>query len=67
MTVTSLICTYLYGSLAIVRAALEGYTKMAKNLLKAIDKLAQAAMTICRYTIDVAIDTTIKLVKQYEK
>lgn len=67
MTVTSLICTYLYGSLAIVRAALEGYTKMAKNLLKAIDKLAQAAMFICRYTIDIAIDTTIKLVKQYEK
>ena len=67
MTVTSLICTYLYGSLAAIRAAVEGYTKMAKNLLKAIDKLAQAAMTICRYTIDVAIDTTIKLVKQYEK
>ena len=67
MSVTSLICTYLYGSLAIIRATIETSIKMSKNLLEGLNKVAQAAITVCRYTIDVAINTTVKLVKQYEK
>lgn len=67
MKVTSLICTYLYGTLSIIKAALEGYTAAAKNLLEGIDKIATAAITVCNFMIDTVIDTTIKLVKQYEK
>lgn len=67
MKVTSLICTYLYGVLSLVKAGVESIIKAAKNLLKGIDKIAQAAITVCRYTIDVTMDTIIKLVKQYEK
>lgn len=67
MKVVSLICTYLYGTLSLIKATVEGFIKLAKNLLKGIDKIAQAALTVCRFTIDTAIDTTIKIVKQYEK
>ena len=60
-------CTYIYGSLAIIKAAIEGYMTVAKSLLKRIDAIAQAALTVARYTIDVAVTTTINLVKTYEK
>lgn len=60
-------CTYLYGSLSIIKAAVEGYMTVAKSILKRIDALAQAALTVARYTIDVAVNTTINLVKMYEK
>lgn len=67
MKVASLMCTYIYGSLSVIKAAIEGYRTIAKSILKRIDAIAQAAMTVARYTIDVAINTMINLVKTYEK
>ena len=67
MKLASLMCTYIYGSLAIVKAAIEGYRTVAKSLLKRIDAVAQAAITTIRYALDTEIETIINLVKVYEK
>ena len=67
MKIASLICTYLYGTLAIIKTAVEGYIGLAKGILKRLDSAAQAAITTCRFVIDTAISTTVNLVKEYEK
>lgn len=67
MGVASLICTYLYGSLAVVRNVIEGYIQIAKNLIKKVDSLATALMNTCRILMDKTMSVMIKLVKQYEK
>lgn len=67
MGVASLICTYLYGALATVRAAVEGFIQVAKNLIKKVDSLATALMNTCRILMDKTMSVMIKLVKQYEK
>lgn len=67
MGVASLICTYLYGALAIVRTTVEGFVQIAKNLIKKVDSLAAALMNTCRILMDKTMSVMIKLVKQYEK
>jgi len=67
MGVASLICTYLYGALAIVRTTVEGFIQIAKNLIKKVDSLAAALMNTCRILMDKTMSVMIKLVKQYEK
>lgn len=67
MGFASLVCTYLYGTFAVIKTALEGFTKLAKNLIKRLDTLATTLMTTVRYTINATMRTIINLVKQYEK
>lgn len=67
MKTASMICTYLYGSLSLIKGTIEGYIRLAKNILKGIDKIAAAALTTVRYTIDVSIKTIVNMVKVYEK
>ena len=62
MKTASMICTYLYGSLSLIKGTIEGYIRLAKNILKGIDKIAAAALTTVRYTIDVS-----SLIKDVEK
>ena len=62
-----MLCTYIYGTLSIIKTALEAYVKVAKNLIKSVDALASALMTTVRYTINSTMNVTINLVKQYEK
>lgn len=67
MGVASLICTYLYGSLELIRTTVEGFIQIAKNLIKKVDSLAAALMNTCRILMDKTMSVMIKLVKQYEK
>lgn len=67
MGFASLVCTYLYGTMAVIRTALESYTKLAKNLIKKLDTLASSLMTTVTYVINVTMRTMVNLVKQYEK
>lgn len=67
MSATSLMCTYLYGTFELIRAALEGYSALAKGLLNRIESVATAAITVAEYMIDHTIKLIIDLVKQYEK
>lgn len=67
MGFTSLVCTYLYGSFAVIKAALTGYCNVAKNLLKRIDTIVSTMMTTVNYIINATIRTVSNMVKQYEK
>lgn len=67
MSVTSLICTYLYGTLKVIQTAITAYTKVAKNLLKKIDTLVQTMMTTVYAVLNTTMKTVISLIKQYEK
>lgn len=67
MGFASLVCTYLYGTIAVIRTALEAYTKLAKNLIKKLDTLASSLMTTVTYVINATMRTIVNLVKQYEK
>lgn len=67
MGFASLVCTYLYGTFAMVKTVLEGIVKLAKNLIKRLDTLATTLMTTVRYTINATMRTIVNLVKQYEK
>ena len=67
MGFTSLVCTYLYGSFAVIKAALTGYCNVAKNLLKRIDTIVSTLMTTVNYIINATIRTVSNMVKQYEK
>ena len=67
MGFTSLVCTYLYGSFAVIKTALTGYCNVAKNLLKRIDTLVSTLMTTVNYIINATIRTAANLIKQYEK
>lgn len=67
MGVASLICTYLYGTLELIRTTVEGFIQIAKNLIKKVDSLAAALMNTCRILMDKTMSVMIKLVKQYEK
>jgi hypothetical protein len=67
MGVASLVCTYLYGSLELIRTTVEGFIQIAKNLIKKVDSLAAALMNTCRILMDKTMSVMIKLVKQYEK
>jgi hypothetical protein len=67
MSATSLMCTYLYGTFELIRAALEGYSALARGLLNRIESVATAAITVAEYMMDHTIKLIIDLVKQYEK
>lgn len=67
MGFASLVCTYLYGAFAAVKAAIESYIRVAKNLLKKIDSLLTTLMTTVTQVINSTMRTIINLVKQYEK
>lgn len=67
MGVASLVCTYLYGSFAVIKTALEAYVHVAKNLIKRIDSLATTLMSTVTYVINSTMRVMINLVKQYEK
>lgn len=67
MGFTSLVCTYLYGSFAVIKAALTGYCNVAKNLLKRIDTFVSTMMTTVNYIINATIRTVSNMVRQYEK
>ena len=67
MSATSLMCTYLFGTFELVRAAVEGYTSIAKGLLSRIESVATAAITVVEYMMDHTIRLVVDLVKQYEK
>ena len=67
MSLTSLICTYIYGSLKVVQTAITAYTKVAKNLLKKIDTLIQTMMTTVYNILNISMKTIIALVKELEK
>lgn len=53
--------------MAVIRTALEAYTKLAKNLIKKLDTLASSLMTTVTYVINATMRTIVNLVKQYEK
>lgn len=67
MSATSLMCTYLFGTFELIRAAVEGYTSIAKGLLSRIESVATAAITVVEYMMDHTIRLVVDLVKQYEK
>lgn len=67
MSATSLMCTYLFGTFELIRAAIEGYTSIAKGLLSRIESVATAAITVVEYMMDHTIRLVVDMVKQYEK
>lgn len=67
MSATSLMCTYLYGTFELIRAAIEGYSALAKGMLNRIESVAQAAINVAEYMMDHTIKLIIDMVKQYEK
>jgi hypothetical protein len=51
----------------LIRAAIEGYSALAKGLLNRIESVATAAITVAEYMMDHTIKLIVDLVKQYEK
>ena len=67
MSATSLMCTYLYGSLELIRAAIEGYSALAKGLLNRIESVATAAITVAEYMMDHVGETFTGMVSSITK
>lgn len=67
MSVTSLICTYIYGTFQVICGAIEAYQEMAKGLLEKIEALAQSLITLWNYTVAKLIETTVDAVRLYQK
>lgn len=67
MSVTSLICTYIYGTFQYICGAIEAYQEMAKGMLEKIEALAQSLITLWNYTVAKLIETAIDAVRLYQK
>lgn len=67
MSITSLICTYIYGTFQVICGAIEAYQEMAKGMLEKIEVLAQSLITLWNYTVAKLIETTIDAVRLYQK
>lgn len=67
MGYASLVCTYLYGSFAILKAAIETYIHVAKNVLKLLDTLVSTINSTINYVINSTLRLIINMVKQFEK
>lgn len=67
MGITTIICTYIYGSFLIIKNVLEIGMQAAKTLLTLINNVVTALMTTITGVIDPAISVVINLVKVFEK
>lgn len=67
MSVTSLICTYIYGTFQVICGAIEAYQEMAKGMLEKIEVLAQSLITLWNYSVAKLIETAIDAVRLYQK
>ena len=67
MSVTSLICTYIYGTFQVICGAIEAYQEMAKGMLEKIEALAQSLITLWNYTVAKLIETAVDAVRLYQK
>lgn len=67
MGIGDILCEYIYGSFLLVKAALEVAQKTAKALLKAADTLYTSLMSICRFVIDVGIETILNAIRVFQK
>lgn len=67
MGVGDILCEYIYGSFLTVKAALEVAQKTAKAILKAVNTLYDSLMSVCRYVIDVGIETVLNAIRVFQK
>lgn len=67
MGIGDILCEYIYSSFLVVKAALETAQKTSKALLKAADTLLNTLMSICRYVIDVGIETILNAIRVFQK
>ena len=67
MGIGDILCEYIYGSFLVVKAALEVAQKTAKALLKAANTLFDTLMSICRYVIDIGIETILNAIRVFQK
>ena len=67
MGIGDILCEYIYGSFLVVKAALEAAQKAAKALLKAVNTLFDTLMSICRYVIDIGIETILNAIRVFQK
>lgn len=67
MNLGDILCEYIYSSFLLVKAAVEVAIKTAKTLLKALDTLFNTFISVCKYVIDVAIETVLQSLQVYQK
>lgn len=67
MGIGDILCEYIYSSFLVVKAALETAQKTSKSLLKSADTLLNTLMSICRYVIDVGIETILNAIRVFQK
>lgn len=67
MGIGDILCEYIYGGFLVVKAALEVAQKTAKALLKAANTLFDTLMSLCRYVIDVGIETILNAIRVFQK
>ena len=67
MGIGDILCEYIYGSFLVVKAALEVAQKTAKALLKAANTLFDTLMSLCRYVIDIGIETILNAIRVFQK
>lgn len=67
MGIGDILCEYIYGSFLVVKAALEVAQKTSKALLKALDVLFNTLISICRFVIDVGIETILNAIRVFQK
>ena len=67
MGIGDILCEYIYGSFLVVKAALEVAQKTSKALMKAADTLFNTLMSLCRFVIDVGIETILNAIRVFQK
>ncbi len=67
MGIGDILCEYIYGGFLVVKAALEVAQKTAKALLKAANTLFDTLMSLCRYVIDIGIETILNAIRVFQK
>lgn len=67
MSPASIICSYVYQSFLVVKAALEGYIPLAKEMLKMLDALYNSALNLIKYVYETMLETIVDGIKVFQK
>lgn len=67
MGFSTIVCSYIYGTFEVLVGALEGFINVAKGTITRLESIAQAGWTLWKYTVEKFVETTINLIKVYEK
>lgn len=65
MGIGDILCEYIYNSFLLIKNAIDVAVKAASTLLSAIETAFNTLMSLCKYVIDLGIDTITRSINTY--